>query len=963
MPLPSVSRLSRSFPAGDVICVAALAVALAGASHASAQSPPPPLQRDGVWAQTYSDLPADPAIRFGQLPNGFRYALMRNETPTHQASMRLWIGSGSMEESADEQGLAHFLEHMAFRGSAHVPNGDMVKILERHGLAFGADTNAETGFTETVYQLDLPETDKDSLGVGLMLMRDIASELTLSQTAMDAERGVVLSEERLRDTPDFEASAKQLFAFDFQGQLAADRLPIGKVEVIQHAPASLLRRFYDANYRPDRAALVVVGDIDPAAMEQEIKARFGGWKPVGPETPTPDYGRPEQRGVETHLYVHDGVTPSINISWMAPYDAAADTAEKERRDLVRMIALQALNRRFQRLADAADPPFMSAAVERENEVHSAEVGTLEINFQPAKWRDALTAAIDAQRQALSFGLRQDEVDREVTELRVRFRNAVAGASTRRTPDLANDIVRNLDEDGVQTSPQQDLITFETAVKGLTAAQATDVLRQAFTGQGPLLTMATPQAPAGGEAEVAAAFAAAETAPLVAATDHATKTWTHAQFGAAGQVVERRDIADLGVTFVRFANGVRLTIKLTTFRKDQTYVAIHFNHGRLALPKDRDSATWLMRGFVQGGLNDLTYDDVQQVLASKTVSIDLGLGDDSFALEGLTRPQDLATELQLLTAYMTAPGWRPEAFEQVRAGAGVALAQMSSTPEGVEGRDLGQLEHSGDDRWRVPTAQEAKTQAIAPFKAMLGQALATGPVEVEIVGDVTVPQAIALTATTLGALPPRPAAPIAPGEDVVRFPSPSPTPIVRRHDGRADQAIGYIAWPIPDLFSDPQRARALTVASEVMASRLIDQLRVAQGATYSPQAGAVASETFPGYGYAFATVETPPQKLDGFYAAVAQITQSLATTGVTPDAFERARKPHVDALIKARQTNEFWVTRLEGAQTDPRRLALIREMIPGYAKLTPKDIQDVAATYFTGAKAWKFEVVPAGAAAK
>jgi zinc protease len=937
-------------------------MALASAGQAAAQSPPLPLplQRDGVWAQTYSDLAADPAIRFGQLQNGFRYALMHNETPTHQASMRLWIGSGSMEESADEQGLAHFLEHMAFRGSTHVPGGDMVKILERHGLAFGADTNAQTGFTSTVYQLDLPETDPGSLGVGLMLMRDIAGELTLGQTAMDAERGVVLSEERLRDTPDYEASAKQLFAFDFQGQLAADRLPIGKVDVIEHAPASLLRRFYAANYRPDRAALVVVGDIDPAAMEAEIKARFGAWTPTGPQTPTPDYGRPEKRGPETHLYVHDGVTPSINISWMAPYDPSADTAEKERRDLVRMIALQALNRRFERLANAADPPFLGAVVGRDNEVHSADVGVLQINFQAPKWREALEAAVAAQRQALTFGLRQDEVDREVTELRVRFRNGVAGASTRRTPDLANDIVRNLDEDGVQTSPQQDLATFEQAVKGLTAAEATQSLRQAFTGQGPLLAMATPLAPAGGEVEVASAFAAAETAPLVAAQDHKTKTWTHTQFGAPGKVVERTTIPDLGVTFVRFANGVRLTVKPTAFRKDQTYVAVHFNHGRLALPKDRDSDAWLMSGFVQGGLTDLTYDDVQQVLASKSVSVGLGLGDDSFTLQGATRPQDLGAELQLLTAYMTAPGWRSEAFDQVRAGASVAIAQLSSTPQGVETRDRGQLEHSGDARWHVPSAEEVKTQPIAPFKAMLSAALSTGPLEVEIVGDVTAPQAIALTASTLGALPPRPPAPIPPGADEVRFPDPSPEPIVRRHDGRADQAIGYIAWSIPDLFSDPQRSRALTVATEVMDSRLIDQLRVAEGATYSPAAGAAASETFPGYGYAFASVETPPAKLSGFYAAASKITQTMGANGVTADEFERARKPHVDALIKAQQTNEFWLTRLEDAQTDPRRLALIRDMIPGYARLTLKDIQDVTATYFSPSKAWKLEVVPAGA---
>jgi zinc protease len=308
--------------------------------------------------------------------------------------------------------------------------------------------------------------------------------------------------------------------------------------------------------------------------------------------------------------------------------------------------------------------------------------------------------------------------------------------------------------------------------------------------------------------------------------------------------------------------------------------------------------------------------------------------------------------------MTAPGWRPEAFEKVRAGASVALAQLSSTPQGVEARDLPQLEHSGDARWHVPTAEEAKIQPIAPLKALLSQALSTGPLEIEIVGDVTVPQAIALTASTLGALPPRPPAPIEAGEDQVRFPAPALEPIVRRHDGRSDQAIGYIAWPIPDLFSDPQRSRALTVATEVMDSRLIDQLRVAEGATYSPSAGAVASETFPGYGYAFASVETPPAKLAGFYAAAGKITQTMATGSITADEFERARKPHVDALIKAQQTNEFWLTRLEDAQTDPRRLALIRDMIPGYGRLTLKDIQDVAATYFSASKAWKFEVAPA-----
>ena len=239
----------------------------------------PAVAAPNTWPQAASDLPADPAVRFGVLPNGMAYAVMRNATPAHATSIRFRIGSGSLEESDAEQGLAHVLEHMAFKGSKHVAAGDMIKMLQRLGLGFGADTNAQTGWTQTVYEFDLPHSDRESLDTGLMLMREIASELTLDPKALDAERGVVLSEERLRDTPQYRAQKAQLDLF-LHGQLAARRFPIGQVDVIEHAPVSLVRKFYEDNYRPDRATLIVVGDFDPAAMEAEIRARFGDWRPA-----------------------------------------------------------------------------------------------------------------------------------------------------------------------------------------------------------------------------------------------------------------------------------------------------------------------------------------------------------------------------------------------------------------------------------------------------------------------------------------------------------------------------------------------------------------------------------------------------------------------------------------------------------------------------------------------------------
>jgi len=263
----------------------ALSLALAVALPVGAQSPTP------GWPQAHSDLTPDPAVRFGVLANGMRYAIMRNTTPAGQTSLRLRIGSGSLEESDSEQGLAHVLEHMAFRGSTHVPADEMIRILQRKGLAFGPDTNAETEWTQTVFMLDLPHSDRDTLETGLMLMRETAGNLTLDPKALTTERGVVLSEERLRDTPDYRAEKAQIELF-LDGQLAAQRFPIGKVEVIRTAPAELLRTFYAANYRPDRATLIAVGDFDPDVMEARIKALRPATRPC---TATGGGGGPRRR--------------------------------------------------------------------------------------------------------------------------------------------------------------------------------------------------------------------------------------------------------------------------------------------------------------------------------------------------------------------------------------------------------------------------------------------------------------------------------------------------------------------------------------------------------------------------------------------------------------------------------------------------------------------------------------------
>jgi zinc protease len=227
----------------------------------------------------------------------------------------------------------------------------------------------------------------------------------------------------------------------------------------------------------------------------------------------------------------------------------------------------------------------------------------------------------------------------------------------------------------------------------------------------------------------------------------------------------------------------------------------------------------------------------------------------------------------------------------------------------------------------------------------------------MVGDVSVEQATKAVAATFGALPRRSGAPMTPpvaGE--VKFPAPTAEPVVLRHAGRADQGVAAIAWQTTDVFADSESA-ARRVVTDILQFRLMEQLRIKFGATYSPSATANASRTFPGYGYIAAYAEIPPDKAQLFYDTVKQVTADLREHEPGADEFERARKPELDTLEKAVETNNYWLGALEGAQTDERRLKLVRDARPGLEKVTPADVQRVARKYLTDERAWKLIVAP------
>ncbi|WP_299173398.1 pitrilysin family protein [uncultured Brevundimonas sp.] len=910
-----------------------------------------------AWAQDVSDIPADPAVRYGLLPNGMRYALLKNATPPGQASFRLRIDAGSLMERDDQQGLAHFMEHMAFNGTKDIPENEMLRILERLGLAFGADTNAFTSFDQTAYMLELPNTQDETVDASLRILRQMMGDALMASDAIDAERGVIVGEERLRDTPQFRVLKTQLGLLA-PGQRLSQRLPIGDLDVIRTAPRQRFVDFYDAYYRPSRATFIAVGDFDLDAMEAKVRGAFADWTPKAADGPEPDLGAVAARSPETSIIVEPGIQSSIQINWIKAPDLDADTVAERSETVRRSLGLAVLNRRLGELARADNPPFLGAGGGYQSLFDTLDAGILSVSFAPGEWKRALETAEQEARRLTQYGVTAPELAREITENRTALQNAVATAATRPTPALAGGLLNAVNSDSVFTSPQDSLALFETIVADLTPEQVNAAVQPVFEGQGPLVLFASPVPVEGGEAAVTAALEASRQVPVAAPSDQSALEWPYTDFGAPAVPASRTEVADLGATLVAFPNGTLLNIKKTDFRDDQILINASTGLGGLGLPADRFSPLFATNAVLNsGGLGKLTIDEINRVLADRIFNTSISQGSDSYTFGGSTRPEDLQLTLQILTAFLTDPGLRAAPLQRAKASYPQSLEQRAATPGGAFGLQAGELLAGGDKRAATPTNEQFQSIEIEDLRQRIKAAMAAGPVEITVVGDVDVDAVIAAVGSTFGALPARGPAPTPPaGSAERRFAAPTATPIRLNHTGQAGQALGVVAWPTTDQIGDRTAARQVSILEAVLQLRLNEEIREKQGLAYAPNASSTSSDIFPGYGYLAIAAETTPESLPKLFDAVDAIVADLRDNPISEDELNRARRPAVERLRRSMADNAYWLNQLSEAQSDPASLDQTRNNIAVLEAVTAADLQRVAQLYLKPETAWRAEVV-------
>ncbi|MEH3036948.1 MAG: insulinase family protein [Sphingomonas adhaesiva] len=946
----------------------ALPLAAAPQRKASAAAPvaPPPalLQVDtSPWLFKGSDIPPDPAWHFGTLPNGLRYAVRKNGVPPGQVAVRVRIDAGSLYETDAQQGFAHLIEHLSFRGSKFVPDGEAKRVWQRFGATFGSDSNASTTPTQTVYKLDLPGATEAKLDESLKIFSGMMAQPAITTAGLAAERPAVLAEQREAPGPQvrYGDAIRQTF---FAGQPLAERSPIGTIRTLEAATPEAVQAFHDRWYRPSRAVVIISGDIDPDVAARLIVKNFGGWQGKGADPADPDFGKPGGQGPSTKTIAEPSLPPLVATAVLRPWVYRDDTIIFNQKRLVDFVAMRLINRRLETRARAGGS-FLQASVSLDDVSRSAN-GTF-TNIVPIgdDWEAALKDVRAVIADAMATPPTQGEVDRELAEFDAAMKNEVDTARVEAGAKQADDMVQALDIRETVAGPKTSYDILQQArAKGMfTPAAMVESTNRLFKGDATRALLNTRTADASAATKLAAALTADVSRLAGKRTQQAAVDFSRVpRLGAPGKVTAKATVGDPPMETVTFANGVRALIYANPSETGRVYLRVRFGRGYQALPGDRPTPAWAGEtALVASGIGTLNQGDLDQLTTGRRMGLDFDIGDDAFLFGAQTTPGDYADNLTLMAAKLAAPRWDAAPVVRARAAMLAGYAGFDSSPDGVLARDLEGLLRDGDPRWGVPP--RAQVEALTPkdFRQLWEPLLATGPIEVDVFGDVKADEAIAAVAKSFGALKPRAAGAISPSP--IRFPAHVEQPVIRTHDGDDNQAAAVIAWPTGGGSAGHAESRALDVLAAVFADRLFDRLRSVAGASYSPSAQSQWPVGLDAGGRLVAIGKVAPDKVPLFFQLSRQIAAELVSTPIGEDELRRTIVPMLQYMARASSGNQFWLIQTSGGTFDPQRIEASQSIVGDMTAITPASLQATAAKYLRPEKDWTMAVVPKGKAAE
>ena len=905
-------------------------------------------------------IPFDPAVKTGTLPNGLKYYVRKNGRPANRVLLRLAVKTGSLDEADDQLGLAHVLEHMAFNGSEHFKPGELISYFESVGARLGPHVNAQTGFEDTIYMLDLPSDKPDVVQKGMYAFSDFAGGLWLDPKEIDKERGVVIEEWRGGLGASSRVRDKQIPVLFYHSRYA-ERLPIGKPDILRSFKPERLRAFYDTFYRPDMMAVVAVGDMDPQKLEEMIKATFGGLKARTPA--------PAERKVEVPLHKETLISvvtdteitqSSVSLLRKRPRSPTGKVVDY-RRSLVQQFFEQMLNDRFDEITRRADAKFLGAGMFGEGLSKDVEAEALGANVVDGGITAGLTAVALEAKRAREFGFTPGEFDRVKKSMAAYYERAYNERDKTESGSFAGEYVTHFLEGEPAPGIEYEFKLVQQLLPGITVEEVT-ALGKTLLGEDSRVILATsPEKPGikvPAEEELKAALASAESTAVTPwkETTVTRELVEHKPEPAA--ITSTRTVDEIGLTIVKFANGVEAWLKPTDFKNDQVLFALQALGGTsLAPPSDFIDASLASTYVTLSGIAGLKAVDLQKMLTGKIAGASPFASLSTHGFNGSAVPAQLETALQLLYARFTEPGDDPEVLDLMKRQLAAAVANRLDNPETVFGDKVEEINTSNHYTSKPLTPAQVNTLDRAKMIQFYKQRFSNAAdFTFFMVGAFKIDEAMPLLQRYVGGLPST-GTPASNFKDVgIAFPTKVEKATVEKgREPKSETVISFFADPPGD---DPLEMERTLAATDVLEIALRDILREELGQTYTVSVDLAQGLPQRGGGHIEVSFGAAPENIEKMAARVTQEVKRMQDEGPSEDLLNRAKETARRNYETQLKQNNYWLQRFEAVKIWGQDPPMIAHRVERINALTTQSVRDAFRKYFPADRTTVVTLVPA-----
>ena len=912
----------------------------------------PKIAKATVPSDADAPMPLDPKIVHGQLDNGMHYYIRPNAVPEKRAEFWISIDVGSFQEDDDQQGLAHFLEHMAFNGTKSFPKNDLIAKLEGLGVEFGPHLNASTSFDETIYKLRLPTDTPETVELGMQILSEWAGAITLDAKEFEKERGVVLAEKRSRDGAQMRLM-QSVISDVFAGTRYANRLPIGIPEVLKKAPLSAIQRFYKDWYHPANMAVYVVGDIDPKQIEGMIAERFGSMKAPAEPRQAPVRAQPSQEGFK-FLTLQDKELPltAVALGRLVPTPPKRSLSDA-RAQFVDIMAMIMIGKRLEEMQKRGKARYLMAGGSPVPLLRKTEATAFFAMVDPTDIEGGLEDLLNEIERARRHGFTDSELVRANKEIHSMIESAAKedAENKEQSSELVEELTRyHLSGDNMAGRPME-LAMIEHFGETVKVDEVSLVLKSFLAPEG-LIAMSIGSAAKDSlnEGKLLAMLAELPSKPLAAYADEPSNTKLITKAPVPGTIVSEKHHAGTDVYEWTLSNGATVVLKETDFKSDEIAFAATSAGGMSVIDDAAQLAPIRMAAdvVVQGGLGDMDSIALQRALAGRVASVTPYISAQSEGLEGSSSVSDLETMLQLAHLYFVAPRKDENAFALYKKNTITSLALAENSPEqrfADAFRPWLNNKNPRKELWNKEAAEKLDLDAsMAFYQDRMKNA---GDFDFFLVGTFKRDDVKDLVLKYIGSLP----------DDGRReevrehaWPSHKARKLVQKRDGSQKRAS-------ITMFYDMLRGEGLPTENEQLAWNVfaravqmhyLELFREELGETYSVAMQSSFRENWT-HAVAYLYFQVAPERATAVQKRAESELVRLAKEGVKEEHFTKAK----EAIVKGHEVdlrrNEFWLGELEETYFYGKEVDDIAAMGKAIDALTADDVAAASKQFLDSSK--------------